>query len=505
MKNITSIPITFSVQDEISNNDTRFLKCTIDVLHTGTNFNGSVFTKEVVEQNLDTIKNTPILGYIREMPDGEYDFKGHEYLIVKDEKGVRRKNIGSVYGVIPESCNPRWYEKILDSGEEVEMLQVDALLWSKLEDSVDIMIRDIEKAQSMELSPDNIEGYEDPKTGLFHFEKFSFDGCTILGQGIMPAMEDANITINEVQFTMNEFVKNIQSELNDKYKAFTELKMVNEKTNQGGIEVMDKTDFTQTMLEQFSDISQMVSQRETFTNRYGDEYPRYYAVDVQENEVIVVDAMSNYNYFGISFSVEGDKPVLNFENVKRKKLCYEDYVDGNVTPEGAFDFGKHIEEIENVAFAKVEEANTKASEAEGKVSEYEAKVSEFETAKNEIEEKYNQINAEFEEMKPKYEDFVRAEQARIDAELDAQKDAEFAKYDNVLTDDVDFAALKEKKAEMTVKEIEYECALLYTKKSLANSNFSKSNNDAMTAGLVSDNHDKDGYVYTEKYGYVRKS
>ncbi len=501
MKNITSIPISFSFKDEISNNDTRFVNCTIDVLHTGTNFNGSVFTKEVVEQNLDTIKNTPILGFIREMPDGEYDFKGHEYIITRDENGIRRKNIGSVYGVIPESCSPRWYQKILDSGEEVEMLQVDALLWSKLEDSIDIMMRDVEKAQSMELSPDNIEGYEDPKTGLFHFTKFSFDGCTILGQGIDPAMQDANITINEVQFTMSDFVKNIQSELNDKYKAFTELKLVNEKNN-GGVEIMDKTDFTQTLLEQFSDISTLVYQHEKFTDRWGDECPRYYAVDIQESEVIVVDAMNNYNYYALSFTMNGDKPEIDFENPKRKKLRYEDYEDSS-SIEGAFDFGKHIEEIENTAFAKIEEANTKVSEAESKVSEYETKVSEFETAKNEIEEKFNQINAEFEEMKPKYEDYVRAEQERINAELDAQKDAEFAKYETVLADDVSFASLKEKKTEMTVKEIESECAILYARKNLANANFSKSN-ETMTAGLI-DNEVRDGFVYTEKYGYVRKS
>ena len=52
MKNITSIPITFAVQNEVSNHDTRFINCTIDVLHTGTNFNGSVFSKEVVEENI---------------------------------------------------------------------------------------------------------------------------------------------------------------------------------------------------------------------------------------------------------------------------------------------------------------------------------------------------------------------------------------------------------------------------------------------------------------------
>jgi hypothetical protein len=499
LKSVTSIPITFAVQSELSNNDTRFINCTIDVLHTGTNFNGSVFSKEVVEENIDTIKNTPILGFIRRMPDGEYDFKGHEYIITKDENGVRRKNIGSVYGVIPETCNPRWFAKTLDSGEEVEVLQVDALLWSKLEDSKDIMLRDIEKGQSMELQPESIDGYEDENTGLFHFTKFSFDGCTILGDGIDPAMQDANITINEVQFTMSDFVKGIQNELNDKLKAFTELKMVNEKTN-GGVEIMDNTDFAQTLLSQFEDISAQVRQYETFTDRWGYECPRYYAVDVQENEVIVVDAQNNYHYFGLSFTMNGDKAEIDFESAKRKKLRYEDYEDGS-SIDGAFDFGKHIEEIENNAFAKVEDANAKISEAEGKISDYEAKVSEAETAKNEIEEKFNKVNAEFEEMKPKYEEFVKAEQARIEAELDAQKDAEFAKYESVLADDVDFAALKERKSEMTVKEVESECALMYARKSLAQQiNFSKSNNSVMTAGLV-DNGEKDGYVNT-KYGYI---
>lgn len=507
MKNITSIPITFEVNGEISNSDTRFLNCTIDVLHTGTNFNGSVFSKEVVEENIETIKNTPILGFIQKTSDEE-DFSGHEYIITKDKNGIHRKNIGSACGVVPESCNPRWYSKTLDTGEEVEMLQVDALLWSKLEDSRDIMLRDIEKAQSMELNPESIDGYEDPETGLFHFTKFSFEGCTILGKNYEPAMQDANITIN---FTVSDFVKNIQSELINKYSEFT--KLVNDTTNQdftslnmvdekfnGGVENMEKNDFAQTILAQFSDISTLVSQHEKFTDRFGDEYPRYYTVDIQENEVIVVDAMNNYNYFAFSFTMNGDKPEIDFEKPKRKKVCYEDYVEGETVPEGAFDFGKHIAKIEDNAFTKVEEANAKVSEAENKVSEYETKVSEFETAKNEIEEKFNQVNAEFEEMKPKYEDYVRAEQARIEAELDAQKDTEFAKYETVLADDVNFAALKEKKAELTVKEIESECAILFARKNLANTNFSKSDNGIMTAGIIHDNSN-DGFVET-KYGCI---
>ena len=294
------------------------------------------------------------------------------------------------------------------------------------------------------------------------------------------------------------FIKDIQSELNDKFTTFT--KMVNEKTNQGGIEAMSNTDFTQTVLQQFEDISTMVREHEVTRDRWGDSVPRYYAVDVQENEVIVVDRESGYNYFGFVFTINGDKPEIDFTSGKRKKLRYEDYVEGAMAPEGGFDFGNHISEIEDTAFAKVEEANTKVSDAEGKISEFEVKVSEIETAKNDIEEKYNQISAEFEEMKPRYEDYVKAEQARIEAEIDAQKDAEFAKYETVLTDDIDFAALKERKAEMTVKEIESECAILYARKNLATTNFSKSNEGVMTAGLV-DNGEKDGFVST-KYGYI---
>ena len=496
-KTALSFPVMFEKVEDIESVDGRFTKVRIWLMHLGENFNGSIFEKDVVDKAISTLEYIPIVAFIEDNKIGEKDCSNHRYIITKDEKGVRRKYMGNAYGVImsSEDNNAHYEERLCDDGETRTFLVVDGLIWNMFEDSSEIVNRDLIKNQSMELWDDgvSIEGYED-EDGLFHFTKFSFRAACILGDDYEPAMINSTV---EVQFTMSDFVKNIQSELNDKFIAFT--KMVNEKTNQGGIETMSNTDFTQTLLAQFEDISAMVRQHETFVDRWGYECSRYYAVDIQENEVIVVDAKNSYNYFGLSFTMNGDKAEIDFESAKRKKLRYEDYDDGS-SVEGAFDFGKHIEEIENAAFAKVEEANAKASDAESKVSEYEAKVSEFETAKNEIEEKFNQISAEFETMKPKYEDYVRAEQARIEAELDAQKDAEFAKYESVLTDDVNFAALKEKKAEMSVKEIESECAILYARKNLA-SNFSKPNDGVMTAGLVDDG-EKDGYVAT-KYGYIK--
>ncbi len=496
-KSALSFPVMFEKVEEIDSADGRFTKVRIWLMHLGENFNGSVFSKDAVDDAIHTLEYIPIVAFLENNKAGEKDCSNHRYIITKDEKGVRRKYVGSAYGVImsSEDNNAHYEERLCDDGETRTFLVVDGLIWNMFEDSSEIVNRDLIKNQSMELYDDgsSMEGYED-EDGLFHFTKFSFRAACILGDDYEPAMINSTV---EVQFTMSDFVKDIQSELNDKFIAFT--KMVNEKTKQGGTEAMPNTDFTQTLLAQFEDISAMVRQHETFVDRWGYECSRYYAVDIQENEVIVVDAKNSYNYFGLSFTMNGDKAEIDFESAKRKKLRYEDYEDGS-SIEGAFDFGKHIEEIENTAFAKVEEANEKASEAESKISEFEAKVSEVETAKNEIEEKYNQVNAEFEEMKPKYEDFVKAEQARIEAELDAKKDAEFAKYETVLADEVNFAALKEKKAELTVEQIESECAIMYARKNLANANFSKSNDSVMTAGLI-DNGGKDGFVET-KYGYI---
>ena len=496
-KSALSFPVTFEKVEEVETADDRFTKVKVWLMHLGENLNKSAFEKSVVDKAIPTLQYIPIMGFIEMNEDNEKDFSDHRYVITKDEKGIRRKYLGTPYGVIKSSDdnNAHYEERLCDDGETRTFLVTEGVIWNVLEDGADIFHRDLIKSQSMELYEKSIDGYED-ENGIFHFTDFSFRAACVLGDDVTPAMTGSTI---EVQFALSDFVQNIQSELNDKYTTFTKLtEVVNEKTN-GGAENMNKTDFAQTLLEQFSDISAMVRQHETFTDKWGYECSRYHAVDVQDNEVIVVDAKNNYNYFGLSFTMNGDKAEIDFENSKRKKLRYEDYEE-NSSIEGAFDFGKHIEEITETAFVKVEDANTKVAEAESKVSEFEAKVAEFETAKNEIAEKYNQVNAEFEEMKPKYDDYVKAEQARMEAELDAQKDAEFAKYEEVFKDNVDFAALKDKKAEMTVKEIESECAILYARNSLAQTNFSKSNDNVMTAGLI-DNGGKDGFVET-RYGYI---
>ena len=48
---IYSLPVFFTVKNEVEAGDGRFLQVTIDVLNTGLNVNKSYFTKEVVDEN----------------------------------------------------------------------------------------------------------------------------------------------------------------------------------------------------------------------------------------------------------------------------------------------------------------------------------------------------------------------------------------------------------------------------------------------------------------------
>lgn len=494
---IYSLPVFFTVKNEVEAGDGRFLQVTIDVLNTGLNVNKSYFTKEVVDENIETIKNTPILGFITKDTFGDKDFKGHEYILTKTDKdGIKRKYIGSAFGVIPESCNPRWIQKETEDGTILETLQVDGLMWSKFEDAVGIMEQDGEKPESMELYPDNIEGYED-EDGVFHFTKFSFDGCCVLGSSKLPAMEDANIRVNNVQFSFNDFAKEIKEELHDIYMMFTQLNSENEdnesklqnNNGEGGNDDM-ATDFSQTVMQMFDDVATIVSDFAVMKNRWGEAVPRYYLADIQENEVIVVDKQNGYHFYGCEFSMDGDKPVVNFESAKRKKITYADYVDGETAPEGAFDFGKHISDIENTAFAKVSEAEQSVESAN--------------EAKGKAETEYANLKAEFDEMKPKYEAYEKAEAERVEAETKKAKEDVIAQYEVALKDEEKFVELKGKLDEYaTADDVEAKCAVMFARKNIA-TNFSTGNKKDSTVLGINTGEDSvpEGCKRT-KYGFIR--
>lgn len=501
-KSLLSFPVMFQKTEEIEGSDGRFTKVKIWLMHLGQNFNGSIFEKSVVDEAIPSLAYIPIVGFLEKNKIGEDDFSDHRYIITKDENGLRRKYIGSAYGVILSSDenNAHYEERICDDGETRTFLVVDGVIWNMFEDSCEIINRDLIKFNSMELfdNENAIDGYED-ENGIFHFTKFSFRAACILGSEYQPAMINSTI---EVQFTVSDFVKNIQSELNDKLSIFT--KLVNKKldkpsisenylikeNNQGGTRTMPNTEFTQTVMEQFSDISRIVSQQEIIKDRWGDAVPRFYLADIQDDEVIVVDRKNDYTHYGYKFTIDGDKPVIDFTNGCRKKIRYENYEDGVNVPDSAFDFGTHIAECEEIAFNKVIEAETKVTEAE--------------KAKNEAETNYTKVKIDYDTIKPKYDEFVAAEEKRIAEEVNAAKDAKFAEYEVALADNADFTALKEQKDELSVDEIENKCAIIFAKINLKNTSKKDKSTDFSKTLVIPDDGESEGFVET-KYGNIRVS
>lgn len=504
-KTALSIPVMFEQTGGIGDADNRFTKVKIWLMHLGKNVNGSYFDKEVVDEAIPTLQNIPIVGFIEDNSTGEDDFSDHRYILVRTDNGIEEKYKGTAYGVIGENNNAHYEDKLCDDGETRTFLVVDGVVWNMFEDASSILNRDLIKAQSMELQQDegSFDGYED-EDGYFHFTKFSFRASCILGDDYEPAM--ANSTV-EVQFTMKEFVDSLHKELVNKYTAFTSLLSESKETEvddnkstegQGGNEKMPNTDFS-TVLEMFSEISAKVEDHEKRTNSWGDEWPRFYAVDVQESEVIITDSADHYNYYGVPFTVNGDEVVIDWENAKRKKIVYADYEEGAQAIDGAFDFGEHVSKIEETAFEKV---NAEKAVAE----DLQKNIDALTESKSEVEANFEQMKSEYDEMKPKYDEYVKAEQEREAAELSAQKDAEFARYETALADDTDFVALKGKKDELSLKEIETECAILFSKKKLpeVQVNYSNNNKKPIVAGIDKSNYDDDtnSELYT-RYGIVK--
>ena len=464
----SKLPVSFTVNHCFETKDLRFLAITIDVLHTGLNFNGSIFEKAVVDANADSIKNTPVLGYIALNPDGELDFQGHKYNAIEDENGIRYVYGGSAYGVIPESCNYRWIEKICDDGISREFFQVDALLWTKFEDAVEIFERDGGKPQSMELELSSIAGYEQ-EDGTFVFTDFNFEGCCLLSStddSIQPAMINSSAV---AQFSAENIATEIKNKLNEYFTIVEDHANDNKEV---GSKMPEPINFTLNLMEQIEEIHNVLSERK-FVDDWGWETSQYCFVDVQDDEVIVMDRADHYKLYGMKFSMNDDNIQIDFDSAVRKKTKYENFESGLEPEQEPYLFEKVVSSVVDYMNSQIDVIKSDKETAEEN----------YQTA----QANYEAIQHDYDEMKPKYDAYVLEEQQREAAAIDEAKDAVFAKFDEHLSDNEKYAGLKNNRSNYSLEDIQNQCAILFTEKNL-NTNFSrKKNMEPMTPSVIEQN------------------
>lgn len=503
-------PVSFIKKGEYESSDFRFIDVSIDVMHTGANLNKTSFTKDAINKAVPTICNTPILGYVvDELDEEDKDFKGHEHELRITNKDVKYVYAGQAYGVIPESCNPRWIVKDDGTGIEREYLRVDGLIWTKFSDPVDIFIRDGTKNHSVELT-DMACGPAD-KNGNVPVGSFKFDGCCILSTtdpSIKPAMTGSCVTAN---FSVEDITAQIRDRLyeyqaiqqnytaqndnpSDKEKGDTTPMNENEKNSVATAEntaaenhetatppaentvqepetqtteksvpaegedktpaaentVANKDEGEAAPTENTAPTAEgepAASSEFTLTaNQLRDEVynalleiqvpsrwdhecmiPKYWLTDIQDNEVIVTDS-GTYQLMGIPYSMNGDNVVLEYENIKRKKVVYEDWDNGDVMPGLITMFSTLTDKLV------------------------------------ELSDSYTKAANEVSEIKPKLEAYQQAEADAKAAEMEAKRNALFATFDEKLGADAEYIALKENK-EISYSDLETKCYALVGRKS----------------------------------------
>lgn len=496
-------PISFLKKNEYETSDFRFIDVCIDVMHTGANLNKTSFTKDVINKAVPTIANMPILGYVvNELDDEDKDFKGHEHELRITDTDVKYLYAGQAYGVIPESCNPRWIIKDDGTGTEREYLRVDGLIWTKFGDPVDIFTRDVTKNHSVELTDMICEAKRDD--GITPVSSFKFDGCCILSTTdpkIQPAMTGSCVTAN---FSVDDITSQIRERLyeyqslqqnysaknenpsdeekgdippmneNEKNPAVTENAVAEGAVENSEVETTTaenaaaEPEFeavstenaaseegaenatTETPAENAAPVEEgepAASSEFTLTaNQLRDEVynalleiqvpsrwdpecmiPKYWLTDIQDNEVIVTDS-GTYQLMGIPYSMNGDNVVLEYENIKRKKVVYEDWDNGDVMP--------------------------------GLITMFSALTDKL----VELSDSFTKATNEVSEIKPKLEAYQQAEAEAVAAAEKAKRDELFSIMDEKLGANAEYTALKEN-TEITYAELETKCYALVGRQS----------------------------------------
>lgn len=505
-------PISFTKKNEYETSDFRFIDVYIDVMHTGANLNKTSFTKDAINKAIPTIANMPILGYVvNELDDEDKDFKGHEHELRITDTDIKYMYAGQAYGVIPESCNPRWVIKDDGTGTEREYLRVDGLIWTKFGDPVDIFTRDITKNHSVELTDMIYEAKRDD--GITPVSSFKFDGCCILSTTdpkIQPAMTGSCIT---AEFSVDDITSQIRERLYE-YKTLQQnytaqienssdeekgdIKPMNEneknpaataentaaenhetatppaentvqesetQTTEKSVPVKgkDKTpaaentvankdageaaptentapaskdkptatenkEFTLTTVQLMDEIGTKLAEH-THPSSWDSEYmiPDFYFEDLMP-ETVVVRCSKTWQLMGIPYSMNGDNVVLDYENIKRMKVTYEDWDEGEVMPGTIAAFTTLTDKL-----VELSDGITKAT--------------------NEVSE-----------IKPKLEAYQKAEAEAAAAAEKAKRDELFSIMDEKLGANAEYTALKEN-TEITYAELETKCYALVGRQS----------------------------------------
>ena len=220
------VPATFEVEDKVDDDHRGMMRLKIRVFHIDANRNGSFVSKKAAKDAMSTIKNRPVMAYIHQRDDGEWDFEAHNMTIETDENGnnyfdYQEKQVGS----FDES------EPFFEYDEELDKTYVCAYAYIS-EDytrACDIIRRKGGTKNSVELSIEELA--YNAKEGYLELQKFYVSASTLLGsyddgtevaEGMLGSRADIvdfseknNSVLSDKQELINEVTSAVIKQLSD--------------------------------------------------------------------------------------------------------------------------------------------------------------------------------------------------------------------------------------------------------------------------------------------------
>lgn len=420
-KLIREFPVT--VYGNLTKYSETISKARCRIFYKGANRNGTFITDEFAEKLLSTISYSPVKGIFKESED---DFTDHG----------QERDMGRIYGVVPESPNFAWEKFKDEDGVEREYACVDVLLYTALYTEAQSIPG---KSQSMELYAPSIKGSWEIVEGkkLFKYTDGCFLGLQVLGDTVEPCFEGAAF------FTLYETFVKLTKEL-EKF-GYT----LSKDREEGGLLQM-KVNFKLSDAQKHDAIFSLLNELYNEENGW---IITYVICDVYDDYAIC------YNY-----------EAQQFERVYYTK---DDASDSLTLGERVRCFIVDVTEKEKAALDALQALNggnfELVNEKYEKIAEYGQKIEELNTSVSTLEQEKGELSTLLEEAKSSLST-LKEENASLNSYKKEVETAEKMKvidsYSNLLSEDI-LDGFKEKLEEYTAIELDKELAY-----SLKQSNFS---------------------------------
>lgn len=363
------------------------------IFYKGANRNGTFITDEFAEKLVSTLPYTPVKGIYDSMED---DFTDH---------GKQRYE-GRIYGIVPENPNFAWEPHVDEDGVERIYACTDVYLFTGIYKQEALQI--VDKAQSMELYADSIDGEWQFINGkrYFVFKEGRFLGLQALGDDYEPCFEGAAF------YTFCESIKNTIEEFEQFKKALDESQL-------GG----EQMEFKLSDNQKLNMIWTLLNPN---FNEEGGWVMDYSVCEVYDEYALVFNyAEGGYERVYYTKEDETDSVALD-----RKETAY--ILDVNEEEKRALDM---LHSIRNNSFEHVDEyvvgLEDKITESDSKIEECNMTIATLQKENEEAAELYNTIKTEHDNSLVELEKLTQENEQltsyKAAAEL-AKKEAILTKY-----------------------------------------------------------------------------